>query len=211
MSSMAETTVRPTPSTVFWDVGNVLLRWDPLCLYRTLFDDPDELEHFVSNVWTSSHNLRCDGGEPYATVMDEVIAEHPHYKTQVLAMLDRWIETIPGPVEGMLELLGEVRDAGVPQFGLTNFSAETFPLVTGHPHFDLLDGIIVSGSLGFLKPDPRIFEAALELAGVPPELALFVDDSATNVAGARALGIRSVVFVNAARARDELVDLGLLS
>ncbi|MGB3411592.1 MAG: HAD family phosphatase [Microthrixaceae bacterium] len=207
---MPATTVDPTPSAVFWDVGNVLLRWDPLCLYRTLFDDPDELEHFVSNVWTSSHNSRCDGGEPYATVMDEVIAQHPKYKTQVLAVLDRWIETIPGPVDGMLELLGEVKEAGVAQFGLTNFSAETFPQVTGHPHFDLLDGVVVSGSLGFLKPDPRIFEAALDLAGVAPELALFVDDSATNVEGARAVGIRSLLFVDAARTRAELVDLGLL-
>ncbi|MGB6059480.1 MAG: HAD family phosphatase [Microthrixaceae bacterium] len=208
---MTETTADPTPSAVLWDVGNVLLRWDPLCLYRTLFEDPDELEHFVSNVWTSSHNLRCDGGEPYATVMEEVIAEHPRYEAQVRAVLDRWIETIPGPVDGMLEILEELKGVGVAQFGLTNFSAETFPLVTGHPHFDLLDGVVVSGSLGFLKPDPRIFDVALQTAGVPAELALFIDDSPTNVDGARALGIRSLVFVDAARTRAALVDLGLLS
>ena len=83
---------------VLWDVGNVLLRWDIRELYRQVFDDPEEMERFLAEVWTPAHNLRCDGGEPFEDVIDEVVAQHPHYESQVRAAHDRWIETIPGPV-----------------------------------------------------------------------------------------------------------------
>ena len=199
-----------TATAVFWDVGNVLLRWDPRLLYRRVFDDPDEMERFLAEVWTPEHNLRCDAGASFASVTAEVIAEHPHYEAQVRAAHERWIETVPGPVDGMEELLTELRDAGVPQYGLTNFSDETFPLVEHHPHFGLLDGVVVSGRLGVVKPDPRIYQAALELAGVPAGSALFVDDSPVNVEGAIAVGMQAFVFVDAAETRQELARRGLL-
>ncbi len=195
---------------VLWDVGNVLLQWDIRLLYRSVFDDHDEMERFLAEVWTPAHNVRCDAGETFDSVMSEVIAEHPHYELQIRAAHDRWIETVPGPVDGMEALLHEVRAAGIPQYGLTNFSAETFPLVEHHPHFALLDGVVVSGRLGVVKPDPAIYRAALDLARVEPAAALFVDDSQANVDGARALGMRSLRFSDAATTRSELVELGLL-
>lgn len=189
---------------VLWDVGNVLLHWDVRRLYRSVFDDHDEMERFLADVWTPAHNVRCDAGERFESVMTEVIDEHPHYELQVRAAFERWPETVPGPVDGMLDLLAELHAAGVPQYGLTNFSDETFPLVEHHPHFELLDGVVVSGRLGVLKPDPRIYTAALELAGVPADAALFFDDSQPNVDGARAVGIRAVRFEDAVQARTEL-------
>lgn len=194
---------------VLWDVGNVVLHWDPRHLYRDVFDDPDEMEHFLATVWTPAENLRCDAGEPFADVIATTVEQHPEYEEQIRAIGSRWIETIDGPVEGMEELLADLAAAGVPQWAVTNFSAETFPLVGHHPHFALLDGAIVSGQLGVVKPDPRIFEIALERAGVLAERAVFVDDSTVNVDGARAVGIDAFVFVDAAQARRELAERGL--
>lgn len=200
-----------TAQVVLWDVGNVLLHWDIRRLFGTVFDDPDEMEQFLAEVWTPAHNLRCDAGETFESVMAEPIARHPHYETQIRAAHDRWIETITGPVEGMESLLTELRDAGIPQYGLTNFSAETFPLVDHHPHFELLDGVVVSGRLGSVKPDPAIYREAVRLAGVPADATLFFDDSQENVDGALAVGIRAVRFEDSAQARATLCRHGLLT
>jgi 2-haloacid dehalogenase len=194
---------------VLWDVGNVLLRWDVRELYRRVFDDPEEMERFLAEVWTSAHNLRCDGGEPFEAVVAEVVAEHPHYEQQVRAAHERWIETIPGPVPGMAELLADLRAAGCTQIGLTNFSAQTFPLIADRPEVALLDDVVVSGRLGVLKPEPAIYLHALELAGARPAQAVFVDDSLPNVEGARAVGIEALHFVDAAQVRADLARLGV--
>jgi HAD superfamily hydrolase (TIGR01509 family) len=194
---------------IVWDLGNVLVRWDVRALYRTIFDDPDEMEHFLSEVWTPAHNLRCDAGEPYAEVIAEVVAEHPEHEAAIRAAWDRWIETIPGPVEGSLELLEDLRDAGYPQFGLTNFSAETLPLIGHYPHFELLDDVVASGHLGVTKPDPRIYRIVLERAGVEADQAVFLDDSEVNIEGARAVGMHTILFTGADAARRALVELGV--
>lgn len=194
---------------VLWDVGNVLLHWDPRHLYRELFEDRDEMERFLATVWTPAENLRCDAGESFASVISATVESHPQFEEQIRAVGERWIETISGPVDGMEQLLADLRRVGVAQWAVTNFSAETFPLVGHHPHFDLLDGAIVSGELGIVKPDRQIFEVALERSGTTPERAVFVDDSPANVEGAAALGIDAFVFVDAARARRELAARGI--
>lgn len=194
---------------VLWDVGNVLLHWDPRNLYRSVFDDHDEMERFLRTVWTPAENLRCDAGEPFASVISATAATHPHYAAQIRAIGDRWIETIGGPVDGMEELLGELARAAVLQVAVTNFSAETFPLVGHYRHFDLLDDAVVSGEIGIVKPDPRIFEIALERAGTSADRAVFIDDSPANVEGAIAVGIDAFVFDDATQARRELVRRGL--
>ncbi len=194
---------------VLWDVGNVLLRWDIRALYRRVFDDPEEMERFLAEVWTPAHNLRCDAGEPFEAVIAEVVVRHPHYESQVRAAWDRWIETVPGPVPGMVELLGDLRDAGYTQVGVTNFSAETFPLVADRPEIRLLDDVVVSGRLGVVKPDADIYLHALGRAQVDLHQAVFVDDSPENVDGADRLGLRSILFVDASQVRDELTQLGV--
>ena len=193
---------------VFWDVGNVLLRWDVRALYRRIFDDPAEMERFLDAVWTPAHNLRCDGGEPFDAVIAEVVEQHPHYEAQVRAAKDRWIETVPGPVPGMVELLEELRSCGYTQVGITNFSAETFPLVEDRPALRLLDDVVVSGRTGVRKPDPRIYLEALRLARVDAGDAVFVDDSPGNVDGARRVGMHAIHFVDAAQLRAGLGGLG---
>lgn len=201
---------RSSIDLVIWDIGNVLVRWDVRALYRTIFDDHDEMERFLTEVWTSEHNLRCDRGEPYEDVIAEVVAAHPGHEVAVRAAWERWIETIPGEVPGALELLRDAKATGVAMWALSNFSLETFPLIADeYPHFALLDGMVLSGEVGISKPDPGIYRLVLERAGVPAERAVFLDDSELNVAGARAVGIEALLFTDAPRARRDLRALGL--
>jgi 2-haloacid dehalogenase len=196
---------------VVFDIGNVLIRWDVRALYRTIFDDPDEMEWFLAEVWTPAENLRCDRGEPFAEVIAEVAARHPRYEPAIHAAWDRWIETIPGAVPGSLELLEELDAAGVPTFALSNFSAETFPLVRDrYPHFRLLGDIVISGDHPPLaKPDPEFYELLCERTGIAPERTVFVDDSPVNTEAAAALGFTTVDFTDTDALRRELRSLGL--
>lgn len=196
---------------VIWDIGNVLVRWDVRALYRTIFDDHDEMERFLAEVWTTERNLRCDRGEPYATVIDEAVMEFPHYEVAIRAAWDRWIETIPGEVPGSPELVRDVKAAGATCWALSNFSPETFPKIEGrYPHLDALDGLVLSGHVGIVKPDPAIYQLVLERAGIPAERAVFLDDSLVNVEGARDAGIEALLFTDATTARRDLKALGVL-
>jgi len=195
---------------VIWDIGNVLIRWDVRALYRTIFEDPDEMERFLAEVWTTERNLRCDRGDPYEVVIAEAVAEFPHYEGAIRAAFDRWIETIPGAVPGSIELLRELRATGTSMWALSHFSPETFPKLDGrYPHFDELDGLVLSGHVGIVKPDPEIYRIVLKRAGVAAHHAVFFDDSPVNVEGARAVGIEARLFTDAATARRDLRALGL--
>lgn len=203
--------VAPELTTVVFDIGNVLVRWDVRALYRSVFDDHDEMERFLAEVWTPMENERCDRGTPYAEVIAEQSATHPRYAAEIAMAWDRWIETVPGEVDGALELVEELKCLGMRLAALSNFSAETFPLVrAAYPHFDLLDDIVISGEHPPLaKPDPEIFELVCERNGIEPSDAVFIDDVAANTAAASALGFATVTFTDAPSLRRELRELGV--
>jgi len=203
----------PRPAAVLYDIGNVLIRWDVRALYRTIFDDPAEMEHFLANVWTPMENDRCDRGARFAEVIEERVRLHPDHEDAIRAARERWIETIPGPVDGAWELVVELDEAGVPLFGLSNFSAETFPLVVErYPGFRRFRDIVISGEHpGLAKPDRGIFELVCERSGLAPETFLFVDDSPANTKAADALGFTTVTFTDTPSFRAELVAAGLLA
>jgi 2-haloacid dehalogenase len=202
-----------TIEAVVFDIGNVVVRWDVRALYRTIFDDPAEMERFLADVWTPMENDRCDRGTPFAEVIAEMVARHPDDELAIRAAWDRWIETIPGPVEGMLELIDELAEAGIPLFALSNFSAETFPLVQRrYPHFERFDRILISGEHSPLaKPDAAFFRLLCEQTGFVPEQMVFIDDAAANVSAAAALGFTAVLFTDTTTLRRELDSLGVLS
>jgi 2-haloacid dehalogenase len=198
------------PIAVVFDVGNVLVQWDVRALYRKMFDNEEAMERFLADVWTADHNLRCDSGELFADVTAEVIAQHPEFTEQIRAADERWDETIPGPVEGSFELLSELHDAGVPLYGITNFSHETFPrILTRYPQLGLMAEIVVSGQVGVTKPDRRIFETLCERTGLNPDRAIFVDDSPVNTAGAAAAGFDTITFTDALSLRQQLAKRGV--
>lgn len=198
-------------TTVVFDLGGVLIDWDPRHLYRELFEDPDEMESFLAEVTTVEWNSHQDAGRPWAEGIEILAAEHPERRELIEAFHRRWPEMLAGEIPGTVDVLADLRAAGVPLFALSNWSAETFPFA--RERFDFLawfEGIVISGEVGVNKPDPRIFEHLVERFGVEPAAALFIDDSPANIDVATALGFHAIQFTDATALRRELVRLGLL-
>jgi 2-haloacid dehalogenase len=202
---------RPLVDAVVWDLGGVLIDWDPRHLYRQVFADEAEMEWFLAEVCHPEWNETQDAGRPFAAGIAEAVGRHPAYRDQIEAFFARWPEMVAGEVEGSAALLDALVARGVPAYALTNWSAETFPLA--RPRFPFLEtfaGIVVSGEEGTRKPHAGIFRILCERFDLDPASTLFVDDSERNVAAARDLGFVAHRFTTAAALADELVRLGLL-
>ena len=199
------------PTTVVFDLGGVLVDWDPRYLYRQLFDDPDEMESFLAEVTTAEWNAHQDAGRPWAEAVELLVAEHPERRELIEAFHRRWAEMLAGEIPGTVDVLADLRAAGVRLVALSNWSAEMFPVA--RERFGFLawfEGIVVSGEVGVNKPDPRIFRHLVDQFEIEPTAALFIDDSSENVDAARTLGFRAIQFTDAIALRRELVRLGLL-
>lgn len=195
--------------TLVLDLGNVLLGWDPLGAFpelsRTDFDELAERIGFYAL------NLRADAGESWADLDAELARQHPEHAGLLLRYVRAFPATLTGPVPGMAGLVAAVQRAGVATYGLTNWSAETYPHGVGvAPVIGTLEGVVVSGDEGAVKPDPEIYRILLDRYDLDPTRALFVDDSARNVEAARALGLHGHLFTDAVPLFDELVRLGVL-
>jgi 2-haloacid dehalogenase len=200
-----------TSTTVVFDLGGVLVDWDPRYLYRQLFDDPDEMESFLAEVTTAEWNAHQDAGRPWAEAIDTLVAEHPERRELIEAFHRRWPEMLAGEIPGTVDVLADLRAAGVRLVALSNWSAEMFPIA--RERFDFLawfEGIVISGDVGVNKPDRRIFERLAEQFGFEPAAAVFIDDSSANVDVATALGFHAIQFTDAKALRLELVRIGLL-
>ena len=199
------------PSAVVFDLGGVLINWDPRNLYRTLFDDEAEMERFLSEVATHEWNAQQDAGRALSEAVEELAARHPDRRDLIAAYYDRWPEMLGGPIEGTVEILRELRDRGVRTHALSNWSAETFPIARPmFPFLEWFDGIVISGEVMMIKPDPRIFAHVLERFGLEPGETVFVDDNAENVRAAEAARFIGIVFESPAQLRRELARLALL-
>jgi 2-haloacid dehalogenase len=199
------------PTAVVFDLGGVLIEWDPRHLYRQLFDDPYEMESFLAEVTTAEWNAHQDAGRPWAEAVELLVAEHPERRELIEAFHRRWPEMLAGEIPGTVAVLADLRAAGVRLVALSNWSAEMFPFA--RERFDFLawfEGIVISGDVGVNKPDPRIFEHLAERFAIEPATALFIDDSPANVDAAAALGFHAIRFTGATALWRELVRLGLL-
>ena len=199
------------PTALVFDVGNVLYHWHPRNLYSKLIDDADRLDWFLANVVTLDWHFQHDLGRPLAETTAELTARYPEHAALIAAYDPRWLETIPGPVEGMLELVDEVAGRSVPLYAITNFSAELWLRFRATaPVFDAFSGIVVSGAERLVKPDPAIYALANRRFGLASGEAAFIDDRAENVRAAEAAGMVGHHFTGAAGLRARLVDWGLL-
>lgn len=197
-------------AAVIFDVGGVLYHWHPRYLYEKLIPDRERLAWFCANVVTPEWHFQHDVGRPAAETTAELIATFPAERALIEAYVPRWLETLPGPVEGMIDLVHALADAGVPLYGITNFSAEFWPRFTAtEPAFERFRDIIVSGTERLVKPNPEIFALARRRFPVEPSRALFIDDRDDNVAAAEAAGYRGHVFAGEAGARAALKGLGI--
>ena len=199
-------------SVVVFDVGGVLLEWDPRHLYRKLFDGDDAaMEHFLGNVCTVEWNECQDAGRTFADAAAELLPAHADKAGLIHAFGNRFDEMIPGAIDETVDILHELKRAGVPLYAITNWSAETFP--SARKRFDFLaefDGIVVSGEERVIKPDQRIFRILLERYDIPPAAAVFIDDNPANAEVATSLGMHGIHFRSPAELRRELAVLGIL-
>ena len=201
-----------TPTTVVFDIGQVLIEWDPRHLYRDLFEGYEDLmEHFLETVCTPAWNLEQDRGRPWDAAVATLTADHPDCAELIRAYHERWEEMVPGPMPGTPEILLALKERGTPLYSITNFSAEKFALTRRRFDFlNVFDGIVVSGEERLVKPDPAIFRLLLDRYGLAAADCVFIDDSAANVEVARRVGMVAHHFTGADRLRGELEGLGLL-
>jgi 2-haloacid dehalogenase len=196
--------------TVIFDLGGVLIDWNPRHLYRTLFDDAAEMEAFLRDVCAPSWNLEQDRGRPWAQAIAELSAAHPDKADLIAAYRGRWMEMLAGPIHGTVAILEALHAAGVPLYALTNWSAETYPIAEElYGFLGRFRGVVVSGRIGLVKPDAAIYAHTIDRFGVVPGRTVFIDDSAKNVAGAAASGLRAVHFTGPEALARDLAALGL--
>ncbi len=196
---------------VVFDLGGVLLDWDPRHLYRKLFDDEDEMERFLAEICTLQWHAAHDLGLPAEQSCAALAARHPEHAQAIFAWARRSEEMIGGPIAGTVAILRELLDRGVRCYALTNMEAETFPGRARRFEFmRWFAGTVVSGFERIAKPDPAIFRLLLTRFALTPSRTLLIDDSQANVAAARALGIQTILFSTPPELRDALVDYRLL-
>ncbi len=209
---LTPSSLTPSLLTVVFDLGGVLIDWDPRHLYRKLFAGDDAaMERFLAEICTPAWNLEQDAGRPWSEATALLKAQHPAQAGLIDAFHLRWPEMMAGPITGTVAILDELRQAGTPLYALTNWSHETFPFA--QERFEFLGwfaGIVVSGRERLVKPDPRIFRLMLDRFGLQAEQVVYIDDNPANAAAAGALGMHGIAFTGPAALRVALVARGLL-
>lgn len=202
---------RPTSqvTTVVFDLGQVLVGWDPYLAFAPAWSRHD-YEAFVTEIDFPAFNHEQDAGRLIADARDALGRTHPHRVAHFDQYIARFADTLTGPVPGTAEIVDELRDAGVRVLGLTNWSAETFhEAARSAPVIDRLESILVSGEAGLAKPDPAIYRLLLERYGLEAARTVFIDDTTVNVDAAAETGIVALHFTGAAGLRADLTALGL--
>lgn len=196
---------------VVFDIGNVLIHWDPRALYRKMFSSEDEVEWFLGHVCTADWNLEQDRGRSFEDAIAEATARHPGHAEAIAAYHHRWHETVIGPIEGTVAILAELKAQGTPLYAITNWHQDKFRETRARFSFlDSFRDIVVSGDERLVKPDPAIYRLLLERNGLEASSCLFIDDSPKNVAGAEAVGMKAHHFTGPETLRAELMHAGLL-
>jgi 2-haloacid dehalogenase len=197
---------------VVFDLGGVLIDWNPRYLYRQLLGDEREIERFLAEVCHAEWNEEQDRGRTFAAAIEEAVARHPGERALIEAYHHRWHEMLGGPIAGSVEILDELKQGGFELHALTNWSVEKFPIA--RERYDFLgwfESILVSGELGLIKPDRRIFQLLLESIGRPAADCVYIDDNARNVAAAAALGFDAIRFEGPEPLRADLMRRAILN
>lgn len=200
------------PSIVLFDLGNVVVDWEPQRLYRKRFGDAEKADWFFQNICTMDWHTRHDAGESFSVTIPELQARHPDYADHIAAWRGEWLDMFHGYIPGVPAIMAALEEARVPLFGLSNLSHEIADITfDAFPMIKLLRDIVVSGEERMVKPDPRIYDITLARMGNPdPASVLFIDDRAENIDAAKAKGLQGHVFDGAEGLRARLTHEGLL-
>ena len=195
---------------VVFDLGGVLIDWDPRYVYRPLFDDPADMEEFLGSVCTADWHRAHDLGADIAQSCEQLARRYPEHRDMIMVWAERGEQMAAGQFDDTVQVLGDVKAAGVRCYALSNMEPDAFRVRQARfPFMDWFDAYVISGLEGVAKPDRRIFEILLRRHGLRPQACVFIDDQARNVAAARELGLVGLHFSSAARLRQDLSGLGL--
>jgi 2-haloacid dehalogenase len=202
----------PVFEGVIFDLGAVVIDWNPMHLYRKLFNgDEAKAADFLTRICTTQWNAKQDAGRDLEEAAAERIARYPGWEPEIRAFYGRWVEMIGGSVPGTAAVMGELKAAGQRLFALSNWNSITFASVRHRfGELALFEEIVLSGDYGCIKPDPELYHIALKRYGIAPGKLLFIDDSEANIEAGEALGIKGLLFENAEKLKSDLVWLGLL-
>ena len=196
---------------IIFDLGGVLIDWNPRNLYKKIFASTEEMEWFLNTVCTTQWNTQQDAGRPFAKGLAVIKEKYPKYAAQIDDYFNRWDEMLGGPVKSAVAVLKDLKDKGYPLYALTNWSAETFPIARAKYDFlNWFDGIVVSGEERLVKPDPTIYARLLKRYQLHSSNCLFIDDNAANVSEAAHLGFETILFTGGDALRAELIRRGIL-
>lgn len=199
-------------TTIIFDFGGVLIEWDPRRVYQRYFpEDAESMERFFKEVDFMGWNAHQDRGRPFREGVADLSAKYPHHAHLIQAYHDHWKDSIGGACWGTVEIMKQLKQKGFPLYGLSNWSAETFPYARKKYDFlDLLDDMVISGHVGHVKPEPEIYHILLERIGRPAQDCLFIDDSLPNIHQANTMGFNTIRFTSPEQLNRELTQLGLL-
>lgn len=199
-------------NTIIFDLGAVLIDWNPRYMYRTLFNDEAEMEHFLANVTTSDWNEEQDGGRSLYEGTEFLVNKHPEHEEKIRAFYSRWDEMLGEAFHDVVAIFKQLKEKEQYKiYALTNWSAETFPIAL--QRFDFLnwfDGIVVSGTEKMRKPTPEFYHILLDRYQIKANEALFIDDNYRNIQAAENLGIQCIHFTSAEKLIEELVKGNVL-
>ncbi|ADB33354.1 HAD-superfamily hydrolase, subfamily IA, variant 3 [Kribbella flavida DSM 17836] len=195
---------------VVFDIGGVLLDWNPDYLYAELIPDEQQRRHFLTAITTPEWNMQQDAGRPWAEAVAELSALHPEHAEWIAAYDTGWLKMVKGLLDDTVDLLTELQAQGVPTYALTNFSGEKWAVAKEtFPILDSFAGEVVSGHEQVVKPDEKIYRILIERFALDPARTFYTDDVQRNVDGARAAGLDAELFTTAGTLRTQLRDRGL--
>ena len=191
-----------------FDLGGVLIDWNPRYFYKSVFADPAEMEHFLTRICGGAWNAVTDAGETFENAIPRWCEKFPDYARYISLFYSGWPQMLGGEIAPSVAALRALKQAKIPVYALTNWSAQTFPLARAKfPFFSMFDGIVVSGEEKLIKPDPRFFKLLLSRYGLRAQDCVFIDDNAVNVAAAQALGFAGLHLTEPAKIREQLWPL----
>jgi 2-haloacid dehalogenase len=193
-------------NTVIFDLGGVLIDWNPRYLYRKIFKTEEEINWFLENVCTPEWNDQQDAGRSFEEATEELVTKFPEHELAIRAWYGRWNETINGRIHETVELLKEIKESKKYKlYALTNWSAETFPWALDNFEFlHWFEGIVVSGVEKSRKPFPEFYKILFDRYQINPAQAIFIDDNIKNVEGALKVGLPTIHFQSAEQTKKEL-------
>ncbi len=193
---------------IIFDFGGVLLDWNPRYLYKSYFNNDEEMEHFLADICNGEWNIKQDAGRPFAEAVKELQAKFPEYAEAIQMYDDDWEKMLKCELPESIDLLKELKFMGYGIYGLTNWSAEKIGYAfANYSFFSLFDGIVVSGVEKVVKPDRKIYEILLERYSLKPGECVFIDDNPDNVDMAKVLGINAIRFDNIGNVKEHLETL----